>query len=81
MTRMPRDLSGAELIRLLEGLGYRVTRQRGSHIRLTHAGPPEAHLTIPAHESLKVGTVADILADVANHLQLTRQEVLDRLFG
>lgn len=33
--RLPRDLSGRELAKLLEKLGYRATRQKGSHVRLT----------------------------------------------
>jgi predicted RNA binding protein YcfA (HicA-like mRNA interferase family) len=33
--KLPRDLSGAELAKALAQLGYRVTRQTGSHLRLT----------------------------------------------
>jgi predicted RNA binding protein YcfA (HicA-like mRNA interferase family) len=33
--RLPRDLSGGELIKALTLLGYKVTRQAGSYIRLT----------------------------------------------
>ena len=33
--KLPRDLSGAQLIKALEQLGYQATRQTGSHIRLT----------------------------------------------
>ena len=33
--RLPRDLNGVELARALAVLGYHVTRQAGSHIRLT----------------------------------------------
>jgi predicted RNA binding protein YcfA (HicA-like mRNA interferase family) len=33
--RIPRDLSGADLVKRLSRLGYEVTRQTGSHIRLT----------------------------------------------
>ena len=36
--RLPRDVSGEELARSLERLGYIVTRQTGSHIRLTREG-------------------------------------------
>jgi predicted RNA binding protein YcfA (HicA-like mRNA interferase family) len=32
---VPRDLSGADLARALQKLGYTVTRQKGSHVRLT----------------------------------------------
>lgn len=37
--RVPRDLSGADLVKRLEKLGYRVTRQSGSHMRLTCSDP------------------------------------------
>jgi predicted RNA binding protein YcfA (HicA-like mRNA interferase family) len=33
--RLPRDVSGAELVKRLGRIAYRVTRQTGSHIRLT----------------------------------------------
>jgi len=33
--KIPRDISGEELARLLKKYGYEVTRQKGSHIRLT----------------------------------------------
>lgn len=33
--RLPRDLSGEALAQRLRALGYRVTRQSGSHLRLT----------------------------------------------
>lgn len=62
-------------------MGYSVTRQTGSHIRLTRPAPAPHHLTIPAHDPLKVGTLAVILSDVAGHLQIDRDELLRRLFG
>lgn len=33
--RVPRDLSGVDLVKRLERMGYSVTRQTGSHMRLT----------------------------------------------
>jgi|SRR3972149_4929391 len=33
--KLPRNLSGAQLIKALENLGYQATRQTGSHVRLT----------------------------------------------
>ena len=79
--RLPRDLSGIELAKALVKVGYQVTRQTGSHIRLTAEQPAQHHVTIPAHDSLKVGTLAAILGDVAEHLRLSREELLQRLFG
>ena len=79
--KLPRDLSGLELARALRKVGYRVTRQTGSHMRLTTSERGEQHMTIPAHESLRIGTLAGILGDVAEHLNLTRDELARRLFG
>ena len=79
--KLPRDLSGAELAKALSRIGYRVTRQTGSHLRLTTDFPSQHHVTIPAHDPLKVGTLAAILADVAAHLKITRDDLIDQLFG
>lgn len=79
--RLPRDLSGQELVRALGRLGYQLTRQTGSHIRLTYsASGHEHHVTIPNHDPLKVGTLNAILKDVAAEWNLTRDELLKRLF-
>lgn len=79
--RLPRDVSGADLAKRLECLGYRVTRQTGSHLRLTCTDPPEHHITIPNHESLRVGTLAAILQSVVARTGLSRDMLVTRLFG
>ncbi len=79
--RLPRDLSGVELARALGALGYQITRQTVSHIRLTTPQNGEHHVTIPAHTPLRVGTLAAILADVGEHFGIERGELLDKLFG
>ena len=79
--RLPRDLSGKELAQARKVLGYEVTRQTGSHMRLTTREHGEHHVTIPQHNPLRIGTLASILADVAAHFQLSRDELLDQLFG
>jgi predicted RNA binding protein YcfA (HicA-like mRNA interferase family) len=81
MTRLPRDLSGDELIKALGRLGYTPTRQRGSHVRLTTAQHGLHHVTVPRHDTLRVGTLSAILQDVAAHFGLSRSEIVDRLFG
>jgi predicted RNA binding protein YcfA (HicA-like mRNA interferase family) len=78
--RLPRDLSGQELARALAVLGYRITRQTGSHLRLTTLEGGEHHITIPRHSSLRVGTLAAILADVAQHFAMSRDQLVQRLF-
>jgi predicted RNA binding protein YcfA (HicA-like mRNA interferase family) len=79
--KLPRDLSGHDLVKALGPLGYRATRQTGSHIRLSTDQPTPHHLTIPAHDPLKVGTLAAILGEVAAHLKIERDELLRQLFG
>ncbi len=43
--KLPRDISGDELAKSLESLGYQVTRQTGSHMRLTTTEGGEHHVT------------------------------------
>ncbi len=57
---LPRDLTGLQLVKHLTVLGYEVTRQSGSHIRVTTLQQGEHHLTIPAHDPLKIGTLSAI---------------------
>lgn len=79
--KIPRDLSGEQLVRLLRKLGYQIVRQKGSHIRLTTDEPTEHHLTIPNHDPIKLGTLNGILSDIAEHKQLTKEELLMLLFS
>lgn len=78
--RIPRDLSGSDLVRKLARLGYLATRQTGSHVRLTTQTAGEHHITIPNHDPLRMGTLAAILSAVATHHGLTREELLEKLF-
>jgi predicted RNA binding protein YcfA (HicA-like mRNA interferase family) len=78
--RLPRDLDGEELAVLLRRYGYEVTRQTGSHMRLTTTQGGEHHITIPRHKPLRVGTLSAILRDVAEHLGITRQTLVEMLF-
>jgi predicted RNA binding protein YcfA (HicA-like mRNA interferase family) len=78
---LPRDLSGARLIKALAQLGYAPTRQTGSHMRLTSESAGRHHVTIPLHDPLRAGTLAAILDDVARHHGLTRNELLLRILS
>ncbi|MBI5073589.1 MAG: type II toxin-antitoxin system HicA family toxin [Nitrospirae bacterium] len=81
MPKIPRDLSGKELATLLDQYGYKITRQTGSHIRLTtNTGDKEHHITIPNHTPLKVGTMNTIIRDIAGHLKIDRQLFVQELF-
>jgi predicted RNA binding protein YcfA (HicA-like mRNA interferase family) len=78
--RLPRNLSGDDLIAALAKLGYRPTRQRGSHVRLTTDQNGKHDITVPRHDPLRVGTLAAILRDVAAHFAISRDELLEQLF-
>ena len=77
--KLPRNLTGLQWVKELESLGYQITRQTGSHIRLTTLENGEHHITVPAHNPLKTGTLSAILNDIAQHFNLTRDELLKRL--
>jgi predicted RNA binding protein YcfA (HicA-like mRNA interferase family) len=79
--RLPRDLSGADLIQRLGRLAYIVSRQTGSHVRLTCTAPHEHHVTVPLHDPLRIGTLAAIISDVASAQGLSRAALLPKLFG
>ena len=77
--RLPRDVRGADLERALRRLGYRATRQRGSHVRMTTQLNGEHHEVIPRHNPIKAKTLSSILKSVAAHHDLTLGELLERL--
>ena len=78
--KLPRDISGNQLIKNLKPLGYIVTRQTGSHVRLSTDQNGQHHITIPQHDPLKIGTLAAILADIAAHFNLSKNELIDLVF-
>lgn len=78
--KMPRDISGSELTKLLKKFGYTSVRQTGSHIRLTTFQKGEHHLTIPQHDPLKIGNLSAILSDVADHFEINKQDLINQLF-
>ena len=71
----------APIWRALAKLDYRVTRQTGSHMRLTTERGGVHHITVPAHSPLRIGTLAAIVDEVARHVKLDREQLLDVLFG
>lgn len=79
--RLPRDQSGNDLSKSLTKLGYSITRQTGSHMRLSTEQDGIHHITIPAHDPLKIGTLNGVLRDLSEHHDLPRNELLKLLFG
>lgn len=79
--RLPRDIGGEELARALEQLGYRRTRQAGSHLRLRREGERDHLITIPMHKCLRIGTLNRIVSDVAGYLKIEKQQLIEQLWG
>ena len=79
--RLPRDLGGEDLARLLARYGYQVVRQTGSHMRLLSSTKGFEHrITIPRHKPLRVGTLSKILKEVVSYLEIDYQGLLKELF-
>lgn len=71
MPRLP-TLSGGEVVRALERLGFAQVRRRGSHVVLRRGS---VGCVVPLHKQLKTGT----LAGVIRQAQLTQQEFIAAL--
>lgn len=77
--KLPRDLSGRELVALLcRNWGYKVADQEGSHILLTTERPSHQRIAIPNHSAIRVGTLQNILRAVAAHHGVEREDILQR---
>jgi predicted RNA binding protein YcfA (HicA-like mRNA interferase family) len=78
--KIPRDLSGHELVAALcHHWGYVKVNQVGSHIILQTQEPTPHRMAVPAHKSMRIGTLNAILRAVANHKGVDRQAILDSL--
>jgi predicted RNA binding protein YcfA (HicA-like mRNA interferase family) len=63
MTRLPR-LKGKEVVRILERIGFRIVRTRGSHIFLRHADGRVTTVPVHSGETICPGLLRSILRDV-----------------
>jgi predicted RNA binding protein YcfA (HicA-like mRNA interferase family) len=78
--KIPRDLSGQDLINLLcRRWDYRIIHQQGSHVVLETGTPSHQRLAVPAHKSLRIGTLNAILRAVARHKGVERRELVESL--
>lgn len=77
--KFPRDLSGDDMVKRLERVGDRRLRQSGSHVRLVHE-TMKSKLTVPLHDSMRVGTAASIVRKAAEQLGVNRDELARQLF-
>ena len=79
--KLPRDVSAGDLEKALRRtFDYQFSRQVGSHRRLTSTqSGSQHHITVPAHDPLKPGTLRTILGEVAVHHDLSVDDVLTKL--
>jgi predicted RNA binding protein YcfA (HicA-like mRNA interferase family) len=78
--KLPREVSGKELVRALKRIGYEQIRQKGSHVTLVSRTPNEHHIAVPLHNPLKLGMFAGIITDVARARNISKDELLNQLF-
>ena len=75
MNKVP-SLPYTEIVRALERAGWRVVRQKGSHIRMEKQSDEETlRLTVPAHRPVKRSTLSHILKQAG----LSAEEFLELL--
>ena len=77
--KLPRSVNGTDLAKTLRILGYEVTRQKGSHIRITTTLNGTHHEVVPAHKPIKPGTLSSILKSIARHHEISLGELLEKL--
>ena len=71
------QVSGADMVRFLEKLGYELIRQKGSHIRLRKITSIGEHkITIPSHKTIAKGTLNDILTRVSLWNNISKEELI-----
>ncbi|HES57874.1 MAG TPA: addiction module toxin, HicA family [Firmicutes bacterium] len=77
--RHPRDLDSATLVKRLSRLGYSRVRQRGSHMTLRTDELGGNRIWVPVRSPIAVGTLRNILGQVALHHRLSMEELLKLL--
>jgi predicted RNA binding protein YcfA (HicA-like mRNA interferase family) len=62
-----KTLSGKNVIKILEILGFRIISQRGSHIKLTMIidCDEKISLTVPNHNEIDKGTLKSIIRQIS----------------
>jgi predicted RNA binding protein YcfA (HicA-like mRNA interferase family) len=78
--KIPRNITGQNLIKILKKYGYSITNQTGSHIKITSEINSEHHITIPNHVPLKIGTLNAILNDLSNYPNIPKDTLIKELF-
>ncbi|MFA5398964.1 MAG: type II toxin-antitoxin system HicA family toxin [Dehalococcoidia bacterium] len=79
--KLPRDIGGEKLVSLLTRYGYRESHRAGSHIKITsNIKGAEHHITIPAHNPIRVGTLNNIINDLSVYLEMAKHTLIKELF-
>ena len=70
--KLPTDLSGQELRRALERIGFIYQRQKGSHMILRR-DDPHSRVVIPDHKTLRPGTLRQILHEAGISIEQLKE--------
>ena len=68
--KLPRDLSGPEIVKALQRLGFAVARQEGSHIRMQRGS---TRITIPNHKAVAPKTLQSVLRQAGITIEALRE--------
>ncbi len=74
MAKLP-NITGTELVAVLQAIGFSVARQKGSHIRRKH--DDGRVVTVPVHAGKSIGK--GLLLKILRDAELTKDELLDLL--
>jgi predicted RNA binding protein YcfA (HicA-like mRNA interferase family) len=75
--KLPRNISGDQLAdHICQRWEYTRINQVGSHIMLRTETPSRSRQVIPAHTPMRIGTFSKILSQIAEHKQVTREDIL-----
>lgn len=81
MSKLPRDINASDLIKSLQKIGYEKIHQSGSHVRLENQKFESKHrITIPYHNPIRIGTLNNIINDIAYRMNISKQELLKKIF-
>jgi predicted RNA binding protein YcfA (HicA-like mRNA interferase family) len=62
-------ISGKDLCKILQRVGYQVDHRTGSHIILRNEKPPHRRLTVPDHKEVSKGTLRAIIREAGLSLE------------
>ncbi len=68
MSKLP-VLSGTQLCKILEKIGYQIDHQTGSHIILRNINHPHRRATVPNHKEISRGTLRAIIRECGLSLE------------